>query len=159
MDIPAAQQRIAELMHVEGLPYGPRSMTYNSRLAQELGAWSETKSIDEAGRMHQAIFEAYFVHNRNIAQIDVLTDVAAHIGFDQKEVSQVLAERKFQSAVDADWRRSRQLGITGVPAFVIDLSNRSQSEESDVRGLAGAQPYEQLAALLSSCGVPKRDAM
>jgi hypothetical protein len=33
MDIPAAKTRMARLMADEGLPYGDRTMTYNSRLA------------------------------------------------------------------------------------------------------------------------------
>ena len=37
IDIRAAQARMTRLMAEEGLPYGTRTMTYNSRLAQELG--------------------------------------------------------------------------------------------------------------------------
>ena len=43
IDIPAAQERMSRLMQQEGLPYGSRTMTYNSRLAQELGKWAETQ--------------------------------------------------------------------------------------------------------------------
>ena len=37
LDLQAVQQRLADLMRAEGLPYGERTHTYNSRLAQELG--------------------------------------------------------------------------------------------------------------------------
>ena len=36
-DIPKMQAQMRARMEAEGLPYGQRSMTYNSRLAQELG--------------------------------------------------------------------------------------------------------------------------
>ena len=39
LDIPAIQEHLKELMRLEGLPYGNRTHTYNSRLAQELSKW------------------------------------------------------------------------------------------------------------------------
>ena len=39
IDIPASQARIKKLAIAEGLPYGERTMTYNSRIAQELAKW------------------------------------------------------------------------------------------------------------------------
>ena len=47
--------RAAEL----GLPLGERKKTYNSRLAQELGIWAESK--DRGDAFHMAVFKAYFV--------------------------------------------------------------------------------------------------
>ena len=40
-DIPKMQAQMRARMQAEGLPYGNRTMTYNSRLAQELGAWAD----------------------------------------------------------------------------------------------------------------------
>ena len=47
------------LMLNEGLPYNARTHTYNSRLAQEIGAWAQ--SIDNNTSIHDKFFEAYFV--------------------------------------------------------------------------------------------------
>ena len=41
LDIPAIQEHLKELMRLEGLPYGNRTHTYNSRLAQELSKWGK----------------------------------------------------------------------------------------------------------------------
>ena len=54
MDIAAGQARMAMLMAQEGLPYGTRTMTYNSRLAQELGKWAETQP--DGDKIHEALF-------------------------------------------------------------------------------------------------------
>ena len=51
-------------MEAEGLPYGERTMTYNSRLAQELGKWADTQPGGDA--FHDAMFRAYFVEARDI---------------------------------------------------------------------------------------------
>ena len=40
-DIAAAQSRLQGVMQQEGLPFGERTMTYNSRLAQELATWAD----------------------------------------------------------------------------------------------------------------------
>jgi len=52
-------------MEEEGLPYSAaRNMSYNSRLAQELAKWAETKGA--ADQIHDPIFRAYFVDLKNI---------------------------------------------------------------------------------------------
>ena len=81
-----------------------------------------------------------------LAEVENLIAVAERVGLCVTEAKRVLDSRQQQSAVDADWDRSRQLGITSVPTFVVGD-----------RGLVGAQPYEQLAALLTAAGAPRRD--
>ena len=44
MDINAMYLRMKGLMDAEGLEYGPRTHTYNSRLAQELGKWADQQA-------------------------------------------------------------------------------------------------------------------
>ena len=43
VDVDAMYARMKGLMEAEGLPYGKRTHTYNSRLAQELGKWADTQ--------------------------------------------------------------------------------------------------------------------
>ena len=118
-------------MEAEGLPYGERTMTYNSRLAQELGKWADTQPGGEA--LHDAFFRAYFVDNRDISSRDVMLDIVRDAGLSVDAAREVLEKRTFKDAVDADWNLSRQYGITGVPTFVIGR-----------QGVVGAQPYEVL---------------
>ena len=73
--------RIQALMDAEGLPYGRRTHTYNSRLAQELAKWAETKPGGEA--VHDGLFRAYFVDGRNLGDPEVLVDVARSVGLPQ----------------------------------------------------------------------------
>lgn len=135
MDPEAAYQRMAGLMAQEGLPYGRRTHSYNSRLAQELGKWAETQPGGE--KLNDALFRAYFVEARNIGLPQVLVPIAEAAGLDAKEAERVLATRAFSDAVDTDWRRSAEVGVTGVPTFV-----------SGGYGVVGAQPYEVLEQLV-----------
>ena len=49
-DIDQKNERMKALMLNEGLPYNARTHTYNSRLAQEIGAWAQ--SIDNLSLIH-----------------------------------------------------------------------------------------------------------
>ena len=123
-------------MDAEGLPYGERTMTYNSRLAQELGKWADTQPGGEA--IHDALFRAYFVEARDISQPAVLLEIVERGGPARSTAPrEVLEKRTFKDAVDADWALSRQYGITGVPTFV-----------AGHHGVVGAQPYEVLEQLV-----------
>ncbi len=132
VDISGMMARLREAAKAEGLPFGERNMTYNSRLAQELGKWAETQGKIEA--YNKAVFQAYFADGRNIGKTSELVGVAGSLGLDEKEARMVLEERRFKSTVDADWQQSRKIGVTAVPTFVIDG-----------RILVGAQPYAVLA--------------
>ena len=134
-DVEARQREMRERMAAEGLPYGNRTMTYNSRLAQELGKWADTQPGGEA--IHDALFRAYFVDSRNIGDVDTLVDIAASVGLAADRAREVLEQRTFKAAVDADWQKSHAYGVTGVPTFV-----------AGQRGVVGAQPYEVLEALV-----------
>lgn len=129
-----------------GLPFGERDKTYNSRLAQELGIWAESKN--KGDEFHRAAFKAYFVDGKNIAKIPVLMDIATSVGLPEKEAVAALETRAFKAAVDADWDRSREKAITGVPAFVLNQDK-----------LVGARPYEMLAKFMEINGIPKRTAI
>ncbi len=147
VDIQAMHIRMKGLMDAEGLPYGQRTHTYNSRLAQELGKWADTQPGFEA--IHDALYRAYFVEGRNISDVEVLVKLAQLVGLSADTAREVLTERSFKDAVDADWAKSRKYGVTGIPTFV----------SGDYR-VVGAQPYEVLQQLLNAArATPHRGSM
>ena len=147
------QGRMKALMTAEGLPYGERTHTYNSRLAQELGAWADSLAADSLGTegaegfgaLHDALFKAYFVQGRNIGDIDTLVEIAESVGLDGTQARKVLNDRLFKKQVDADWAKARAYGVTGVPTFV-----------AGGMGVVGAQPYEVLQSLMKEAKAETR---
>jgi predicted DsbA family dithiol-disulfide isomerase len=135
VDRQAMHAQMKARMTAEGLPYGERTMTYNSRLAQELGKWADTQPGGEA--IHDALFRAYFVDARDISKPAVLLEIVEQVGLSVDGAREVIEQRTFKGAVDADWELSRQYGITGVPTFVAGRY-----------GVVGAQPYETLEQLV-----------
>jgi predicted DsbA family dithiol-disulfide isomerase len=142
-DIDAVHDRLARLMAEEGLPFNQPAMIYNSRLAQELAKWAETQ--DGGAGIHDALYRAYFVDGLNLARIDTLAAVVRQLGLPEADARDALSSRRFRDAVDADWRRSRSMGVTSVPTFVVGRN-----------GVVGAQPYEVLEQAVVEAGAEKR---
>ena len=135
-EIIARNSRMKANMESEGLPFNPeRNMSYNSRLAQELAKWAESKG--KAEEVANALFRAYFVDVKNIGKADVLAQIAEENGLPKDEATDVLLSRKYKDAVDDDWRRCAAFGVNAVPTF---LAGKYL--------MVGAQPYEELKRLI-----------
>lgn len=131
MNIPEMLAHLKRTAEGLGLPFGPRTMTYNSRRAQELGKWAEEQGCGEA--FHEAAFRAYFADGYNIARTEVLQEITKIAGLDSKRAIEALNLQEYKDAVDRDWKRASELGIHAVPTF-----------QMDGRILVGAQTYEAL---------------
>lgn len=140
-DLTAAHARLSALMAAEGLPYRPATHAWNTRLAQELGAWA----ADRGTPLDGALFRAVHVDGRNVGDPEVLVEIAAAAGIPEGEARAVLAGRTYRERIDRDWSMARSAGVTGVPTYAIAG-----------RGVVGAQPYEVLERLAAAAGVPRR---
>jgi predicted DsbA family dithiol-disulfide isomerase len=125
------------------LPFGKREKTFNSRLAQELGKFAEQEGRGDD--FHHSVFRAYFADGLNIGLASTLADISANVGLDAGSVQEVLEKRLFKEAVDKDWTRSYQMGVTAVPTFMLDGM-----------ALAGAQPYGKLVQMMDQHGIKRR---
>jgi predicted DsbA family dithiol-disulfide isomerase len=143
VDIDRMMNHLKQVAGQLGLPLGERNKTYNSRLAQELAKWAESK--EKGDEFHKAVFHAYFVDGKNIGKINELVLLAKSIGLSEQEARRILESRAFKDAVDSDWSRCHTLGITVVPAFVIGN-----------QGVLGFQPYDVLEQLLKTNELKRR---
>jgi predicted DsbA family dithiol-disulfide isomerase len=143
MDIPSVMARLKKAAKELDLPWGERKNTYNSRTAQELGKWAETKG--KGDEYHDAVFRAYFVDGKNIAKTDVLMGLVNAVGLPEIEARESLQMRAFKESVDSDWELVGKMGITSVPTFVLNHQS-----------VVGAQPYEVLEQLLLKNGIKRR---
>jgi predicted DsbA family dithiol-disulfide isomerase len=118
-------------------------MTYNSRLAQELGLWAEDQGRGDA--FHMAAFKAYFADGKNLARESVLMELVGAVGLPKDQAATVLKTRSYAAPVDEDWRLARQKQVTAVPTFIMGINK-----------LIGAQPYEALVQLMAANKVKRR---
>ena len=134
-DIKAMVARLKGIASELGLAFGERTMTFNSRRAQELGKWAER--MGRGDEFHLAAFKAYFARGLNIHEDGVLKGVLAEVSLSPEEGIAAVDSGEFAPEVDADWARARRCGIMAVPTF-----------QMGGRQIAGAQPYEDLARMV-----------
>jgi len=127
-----------------GLPFGSRTKTYNSRLAQELGLWAEDQNKGE--QFHKAAFASYFVDGENLADPHVLIKLAGKVLLSETDAEKILAERSYSDRVDLHWQEANEKGITAVPTFIVGLNR-----------VVGAQSYDTLASLVQMAGARRID--
>ncbi len=87
------------------------------------------KLQDEA---KERLLRAQFMEGKNLEDLDVLTRLGVEIGLDEQEVRQMLLSDAYAYDVKRDMQEAQNLGVRGVPFFVI---NRKY-------GVSGAQPSE-----------------
>ena len=90
------------------------------------------------GRVKEALLQAYFTEARNVADHDVLREVAVAAGLDAVRVDEVLAGTELTAEVHADIEQAQAYGASGVPFFVVD----------EKYGVSGAQPVEVFSQVL-----------
>ena len=67
----------------------------------------------------EALFRAVFMNGRDIGDFETLVDVGAECGIDPVALAVHLAGAEEADAIRAEEERSRRMGVTGVPFFII----------------------------------------
>ncbi|QPH38065.1 DsbA family oxidoreductase [Pedobacter endophyticus] len=101
--------------------------TFNAHRLIHLAAKHNLQDLAE-----EKLFEAHFVKSKNIGEHSVLVELAEEIGIDKTEAEETLNSDQFAEAVRYDIYESQNLGIRGVPYFVMDRKY----------GVSGAQPVQ-----------------
>ncbi|HYI15763.1 MAG TPA: DsbA family oxidoreductase [Thermomicrobiales bacterium] len=125
-----------------GLPLGDRDWVSNSRAALEAAEFARDQGLFDP--FHRAVFTAYHAEGRDIGNHEVLQEIATSVGLDAGAMTAALREGRYTSRVEEDLDMSRQIGLTGVPAFIIGN-----------RAIVGAQPYNVFEYVMELLGREK----
>ena len=128
----AIYARIDEAAQAAGLDINWEKITRtpNTLDAHRLIHWAGIEGRQTA--VVSTLFRAYFIEGRDIGDIDVLSDVADSCGLDAAMTRQLLQGDADRDDIGARDRHSREMGVTGVPTFVI----------ASQHAVPGAQPAE-----------------
>jgi len=114
-----------------GLQFNYDKVKFTNTLdAHRLAKFAETKG--NAAEMTERLLHAYFHDNIVLSDKKSLLQLAAELGLDQTETDLILKGDQFESEVRFDEQEAREIGVQGVPFFVI---NRKYA-------ISGAQPKE-----------------
>ena len=115
----------------------------NTRDAHRLVLWAQAHA--DAGPLMERLFQAFFVEGRDVGQRAELAALAREAGFDAGAAAAMLESDALAEQVAATQRRTRELGVTGVPFFIFN-------ERVAVSG--AHEPPALLAAIEQSLAAP-----
>jgi len=113
-------QRVIDAAAGEGIPVDFDAMT---RMPNTLASHSVMRWAAEAGVQHriaEILFRRYFTEGQDIGDHAILADAAAEAGMDRAKVLADLAAGRDRDTVAAEDQMARDMGISGVPCFIID---------------------------------------
>lgn len=102
----------------------------NTFKAHRLAKYAAT--LNKEQQLTERLLKAYFEEGKHIGRDDVLISLAEEVGMTAEEVKAGLAEESFATEVLSDMDQARQMGVQGVPFFVIN----------NKYAISGAQPSE-----------------
>ena len=120
------------------------TITPNSLDAHRLIRWSHAHNLQSA--MAERLFSLYWLEGADIGNRDVLVKAAVDVGLDGVLVAQLLQSEADLDAVIAEVNQASELGITGVPTFII--ANRF--------AVVGAQSSDVLRSAIMRGGLEAR---
>lgn len=126
-----ANQQVLAMAEEVGLQYHlDQVVVANTSDAHRL--IQHAKTLGKGDSMEEALFKAYFVEGRNLADHHTLFQIAAECGIDEGAATAALHNLEYAEAVQRDIYEGVQIGVRGVPFFVFD----------NKYGISGAQPLE-----------------
>ena len=131
----AMNAHLEAMVREEGLPWGERDFTTNSRRALLLAEAVREREPERFPALHQALFEAYFAQGRNLGDQQVLRDLAATLGVSASTVEAAWGDEAYAAQLRKYLDLARLWQVSGVPTFII----RQQV-------LTGAVPFAQMEA-------------
>jgi predicted DsbA family dithiol-disulfide isomerase len=129
--------RMTQTAAAEGLEFNLEgTLTGNTFDAHQLVHLARAHGLQDV--VIERFYRAYFTERQSLFDKKTLVDLGADAGLNRDEAAATLHGDRYEEAVREDIETARQLGVTGVPFFVID--NRY--------GLSGAQAPETFLDML-----------
>lgn len=78
------------------------------------------KAQRKQNEAEEILFKAYFTKGKNIDEISVLLELGKELGLNTEELKTDLESEQYAEAVRFDIYEAQQIGVRGVPFFVLD---------------------------------------
>ncbi|GGG90969.1 DsbA family oxidoreductase [Paenibacillus radicis (ex Gao et al. 2016)] len=139
----ANNRNLTEQARTLGLDYHMDKMvltnTFDAHRLTHLAAKSGKRE-----EMAERLFKAYFTEGKHLGDHDTLADLAVEVGIDRGEALEALKSPTYTQEVRADEQEASQIGVRGVPFFVIDRKYAvSGAQPSEVFLQAVQQAYQE----------------
>ena len=95
-----------------------KALTFNTKDAHRLIKWADTEG--KSSELKEAFMLAYFTNGSDLSDPKNLLTVVETVGLDTEAAQKVLDSDTYTEEVDQDILRARELGIGGVPYFLVN---------------------------------------
>jgi len=131
-----SEERLRQIAASYGMDFVSTKRIYNTRLAHEATEYARVHG--KGNEFHKVVFRKVYAEGQDPSQWDVLRAAAQDVGLDIDEMQREVENEKYMAEVVDQVRWAYQIGVTGVPTYVIN--NRY--------AIVGAQPYEVFKSAL-----------
>jgi predicted DsbA family dithiol-disulfide isomerase len=125
-----ADERLQNMAKLHGMEFVSPDRIYNTRIAHE--ATEYAREHGKALEFHHVVFRKVYGEGLDISKWNILRAAAEEVGLDANDMQSVVDGGKYTAEVAAQVRQAQEIGVTGVPTYVIN----------DRYAIVGAQPYE-----------------
>jgi predicted DsbA family dithiol-disulfide isomerase len=114
---------IQEQLTASATPYGidfqfDKSLSFNTMDVHRLWQWS--KIMGKSSELKEALMLAYFTNGIDLSKEENVLKVVENCGLDRIEAQAIFRSDAFSNEVDEDIYHASQIGVRGVPFFVIN---------------------------------------
>lgn len=143
----AAYERVRQAGREEGIPFAFEKIEVspNTLDAHRLILWSRSDDLQDD--VVERLFRAYFIEGRNLAKSETLVQISAEAGMQSDLVEQLFETDSDLAKLKRQIDQASEMGVTGVPFFIIDGRF----------ALAGAEDPATIAAALQHAEATRSD--
>ena len=140
-----SEERLRSIANYYGMEFKSTQRIYNTRIAHEATEYArqhgnparfnspiQRNERGKGNEFHKIVFRKVYAEGQDPSQWDVLRSAAEEVGLNPDEMQRDVENENFTATVVDQVRWAYQIGVTGVPTYVIN--NR--------HAIIGAQPYE-----------------
>jgi len=125
-----SEERLRSIATSYGMEFKSTQRIYNTRLAHE--ATEYAREHGKGVEFHKVVLLMVYAEGKAPSQWEVLRSAAQVVGLDGEAMQKDVESEKYKVNVEEQVRWAYQIGVTGVPTYVIN----------DRYAIVGAQPYE-----------------
>lgn len=113
------QQQLTTSAKVYGIDFQfEKALSFNTIEVHRLWQWS--KNLGKSSELKEALMKAYFSDGIDLSKEENVLQVVENCGLDKLEAESILRSNQFSNEVDEDIYKASQIGVRGVPFFVLN---------------------------------------
>ena len=136
-------QAIQHQLRDQALDYGidfqfDKALSFNTANVHQLLHWGN--QFGKTNELKEVFLKAYFTDGIDLSINQNIAQLVTKVGLDENEALLILSSEKYKDEVEADYYAASQIGVRGVPFFLIDNQT----------AISGAQPDQVFEQVLQT---------